>query len=205
MSVPWILLYLSLSIFWASLLLFGFVLSAHLPSPLPILPTSQHFICTVRLLCRLNWDSSFLHLRALTYVLWHALSQFYVVIDFYPLRLLPFCLNRHKPFCPADSSGFPTDLWQSRGVGGGRGQKGIEFSFKKWGWTWKNYLRFLQSKQQNNPNPPPKKGQWRRMTSPTELNLWTPTGKTNLSLQSKTQCMLPIPSWEMIVFTSCFH
>lgn len=68
-------------------------------SPFPLSLASHHFICTVQLLRRLNWDSSFLHLRALTYVLWHALSQFYVVIDFFPLFLLPSCLNRHKPFC----------------------------------------------------------------------------------------------------------
>lgn len=59
-------------------------------SPLPIPSSSQHFICTVQLLHRLNRDSSFLHLRALTYVLWHALSQFYVGIDFFPSAYYPF-------------------------------------------------------------------------------------------------------------------
>lgn len=58
--------------------------------PLPIFPLSQHFICTVQLLYRLNRDSSFLHLRTLTYVLWHALSQFYVSIDFPPSAYYPF-------------------------------------------------------------------------------------------------------------------
>lgn len=98
----------------SSSLLFCFLLSAHSLSPLPISPLSQHFICTVQLLHRLNRDSSFLHLRALTYVLWHALSQFYVGIDPptpYPTpHLLPFCLNRHKPFCLADSPDSSADL-----------------------------------------------------------------------------------------------
>lgn len=59
-------------------------------SPLPIFPLSQHFICTVQLLHRLNRDSSFLYIRALTYVLWHTLSQFYVCIDFPPSAYYPF-------------------------------------------------------------------------------------------------------------------
>lgn len=62
------------------------------PSYLPptllflFLALSLHITSSVQcsFLRRLNWDSSFLHLRALTYVLWHALSQFYVVIDFSP-------------------------------------------------------------------------------------------------------------------------
>ncbi len=82
-----------------SFLLFFFFYLPPTPLFLFLSLSSHHFICTVQLLCRLNWDSSFLHLRALTYVLWHTLSQFYVVIDFFPLFLLPSCLNRHKPFC----------------------------------------------------------------------------------------------------------
>lgn len=53
------------------------------PTPL-LLSLSLHITSSVQcsFLRRLNWDSAFLHLGALTYVLWHALSQFYVVIDF---------------------------------------------------------------------------------------------------------------------------
>lgn len=72
------------------------------PTPL-LLSLSLHITSSVQcsFLRRLNWDSAFLHLGALTYVLWHALSQFYVVIDFSSplLFVLPSCLNRHKPFC----------------------------------------------------------------------------------------------------------
>ena len=68
----------------SSLLLFFLLASCALCLlSLSLSRSSHHFICTVKLLRRLNWDSSFLHLGALTYVLWHALNQFYVVIDFF--------------------------------------------------------------------------------------------------------------------------
>lgn len=123
-----------------------FLLSTHSPSPLPIPRSSQHFICTVQLLHRLNWDSSFLHLRALTYVLWHALSQFYVVIDFYPLRLLPFCLNRHKPFCLAGSSDSSADLWQRGGKKKQDVGENIFLIKSRWTWTFWEFGRFSSAK-----------------------------------------------------------
>lgn len=66
-----------------------------------------NFICTVQLLCRLNWDSGFLHLTALTYVLWHAVNQFYVGIDFCPPSYYPLTEidTNHFAFC---STSLPT-------------------------------------------------------------------------------------------------
>lgn len=87
------------------------LLSSSLPLFFFFSPSSQHFICTVLLLRRLNWDSSFFfHLRALTYVLWHALSQFYVAIDFSPPPLLITLLLKSTQtvfaFLLSDSSHF---------------------------------------------------------------------------------------------------
>lgn len=69
--------------------------------------SSHHFICTVQLLCRLNWDSSFLHLQALTYVLWHTLNQFYVVIDFFPPPLITLLLKSTQTILPFAPWFFP--------------------------------------------------------------------------------------------------
>lgn len=61
------------------------------------LSLSYQFISTVQLLCRLNWDFALLHLGTLTYVLWHALNQFYAAIDFFCPALLWARSYIHKP------------------------------------------------------------------------------------------------------------
>lgn len=67
------------------------------------LSLSYQFISTVQLLCRLNWDFALLHLGTLTYVLWHALNQFYAAIDFSALlssELAHTYINQYiKTFC----------------------------------------------------------------------------------------------------------
>lgn len=67
------------------------------------LSLSYQFISTVQLLCRLNWDFALLHLGTLTYVLWHALNQFYAAIDFSALlssELPHTYINQYiKTFC----------------------------------------------------------------------------------------------------------
>lgn len=135
-----IFLSLSCKLLWpptssSSSFFFIFSPPTHSHFPLSISSSSQHFICTVQLLSRLNWDSSFVHLRALTYVLWHALSQFYVVIDFSSLFLLPSCLNRHKPFCllPTDSSHsclvVTLSVWPWKGIASVRSGVMCVFAF----------------------------------------------------------------------------
>lgn len=71
------------------------------------LSLSHHFICTVQLPRRLNGDSGFLHLAALTYVLWHTLNHFYVVIDFFSPPLITLLLKSTQTILPFAPWFFP--------------------------------------------------------------------------------------------------
>lgn len=94
------------------------------------LSLSYQFISTVQLLCRLNWDFALLHLGTLTYVLWHALNQFYAAIDFSALlssELAHTYINQYiKTFCFHSAFCFLFQL--------------LPWPSECWKWLWKLFV-----------------------------------------------------------------